>query len=100
MKPSTAPASHPHPASSSDIMPNSLPRSTLSLRVAPLLALSALLAPGAAATAEPSPGERIYRAQCARCHGAGGEGTKKYKQRLEGDRSVAQLAEVIGKTMP
>ena len=45
-------------------------------------------------------GAAIYKQQCARCHGANGEGSKQYKQRLEGDRSVAQLAEVIRKTMP
>jgi hypothetical protein len=51
------------------------------------------------AEAEPS-GERIYKSQCARCHGTAGEGTKKYKRRLEGDRSVQQLADVIHETMP
>jgi hypothetical protein len=45
-------------------------------------------------------GERIYKSQCARCHGPSGEGTKKFKRRLEGDRSVDQLADVIHKTMP
>ena len=37
---------------------------------------------------------------CARCHGAKGEGTKKYAQPLIGDKSVAQLAAVIDRTMP
>jgi cytochrome c553 len=45
-------------------------------------------------------GEQIYRAKCARCHGARGEGTEEHTERLEGDRSVAQLAEFIGETMP
>jgi hypothetical protein len=62
-----------------------------------LLVLVAL--PAGAAAQAPS-GERIYKNQCARCHGPQGEGTKKYKQALRGDRSVDQLAEVIRKTMP
>lgn len=45
-------------------------------------------------------GAAIYKAQCVRCHGPSGEGTKQYKPRLEGDRSIAQLADVIHKTMP
>lgn len=42
----------------------------------------------------------LYTAKCARCHGAEGLGTKKAPQPLTGDRSVAQLAEIIQKTMP
>jgi hypothetical protein len=64
-----------------------------------LLLLVPLLGPGTSTAAEPN-GEQIYKTQCARCHGPRGEGTKKYKRRLEGDRSVAQLAALIGKTMP
>jgi cytochrome c553 len=45
-------------------------------------------------------GERIYKAQCARCHGPRGEGSKHAKRRLEGDRAISQLADVIAKTMP
>ncbi len=45
-------------------------------------------------------GAQIYAARCAGCHGAGGEGTENNPARLEGDYSVAQLAEVIGETMP
>jgi cytochrome c553 len=45
-------------------------------------------------------GEQIYRAKCARCHGSSGEGTKKNDKPLVGDRSVAQLAELIAETMP
>jgi hypothetical protein len=66
-----------------------------------LLVLLPLLGPGAGVAAAQGPdGESIYKAQCARCHGPRGEGTKRYKQRLEGDRSVAQLADLIRKTMP
>ncbi len=46
-------------------------------------------------------GEQIYRQMCARCHGNSGEGTKdNYPRPLVGKRSVAQLARLIGKTMP
>ena len=33
-------------------------------------------------------GEQIYRAQCVKCHGAAGEGTKKYDASLTGDWSL------------
>jgi cytochrome c553 len=45
-------------------------------------------------------GEQLYAAQCVRCHGKVGEGTKRYPKPLVGDFSVAQLAEQIQKTMP
>ncbi len=46
-------------------------------------------------------GQKIYREQCADCHGERGEGVSgAYEQQLIGDRSVAELAELIGKTMP
>jgi hypothetical protein len=51
--------------------------------------------------AEGPSGEQIYQAQCARCHGGAGEGTKDfYPEPLVGDNSVAQLATLIAKTMP
>lgn len=66
--------------------------------------LAALLLPAVAPAAGPPAaapdGAAIYKAQCARCHGASGEGSKRYKSRLEGDHSVAQLADVVRKTMP
>lgn len=52
-----------------------------------------------AVAAEPS-GAAIYKAKCGFCHGPAGEGTKKAPSRLEGDRSPAQLADLIRKTMP
>jgi hypothetical protein len=64
-----------------------------------LLLLLPLLGPGVADAEAPS-GEKIFKTECARCHGRRGEGTKRYKKRLEGDRSVAQLADLIGRTMP
>ena len=45
-------------------------------------------------------GAAIYKNQCARCHGANGEGAKKYKKALAGDLSVAQLAKLVRDTMP
>jgi mono/diheme cytochrome c family protein len=79
-------------------MPKLLDPATLSVRAALALGLF-VLAELNARSAEPS-GEQIYKSQCARCHGPSGEGTKKFKRRLEGDRSVDQLADVIQKTMP
>ncbi len=62
-----------------------------------LLLLTALVV-GPALAAED--GARLYKDQCARCHGATGQGTKRYKKKLEGDLSVAQLAALVHKTMP
>ena len=65
-----------------------------------LAVASALLAP-AIVRAEPATGEQIYRAMCASCHGASGEGTKiRYPRPLVGDHSVIQLSKLIAKTMP
>ena len=48
-----------------------------------------------------SVGQQIYRQQCADCHGERGEGVSgAYEQQLIGDRPVAELAELISKTMP
>ncbi len=64
-------------------------------------ALVALAAVAPLARAEETrTGEQIYKQMCSRCHGAKGEGTKKYELPLTGDRSVAQLAGVIDRTMP
>lgn len=62
------------------------------------IAVLLLIALGGIARADT--GEQLYAAQCARCHGKAGEGSKKYPKALAGDRSVAQLAEQIRKTMP
>src|SRR5262249_15244110 len=86
------------------IMPKPSSPSSLCFGSVAFLGLFAfLLLPGLDARGAAPPelsGEQIYRARCARCHGPRGEGSKKYKRRLEGDQSVAQLAELIGKTMP
>jgi cytochrome c553 len=57
-----------------------------------------VLAP-AWAVAAPT-GEEIFKSKCIGCHGAQGEGTKKHKQRLEGTKSLAELVNLIGETMP
>ncbi len=49
--------------------------------------------------AEPT-GSELYAAKCASCHGARGEGSKKYKRSLEGNRSVLQLTKYVQETMP
>ena len=59
-----------------------------------------LLALAVSARAAEPTGEQIYKEMCARCHGAKGEGTKKYEHPLTGDWSVARLAGVIDRTMP
>ena len=46
-------------------------------------------------------GAEIYRAQCIECHGETGEGSEfEEVDALYGDRSVASLAKIIGRTMP
>jgi len=46
-------------------------------------------------------GEQLYRELCARCHGAKGEGVKtQYSKPLVGDRTVAELSQLIHDTMP
>ncbi len=62
--------------------------------------LCALIGAGRLSADEALTGEQIYRKQCARCHGAAGEGKKAYPHPLVGERSVAQLAELIARTMP
>lgn len=59
-----------------------------------------LLALNASTSAAEPTGEQIYRKRCASCHGETGEGGKKFKKSLVGDKSVAQLTQVIAKTMP
>ena len=57
--------------------------------------------PSVAAADPVRSGERIYREQCASCHGTRGEGTDDhYPRALVGERSVAGLARLIAKTMP
>jgi cytochrome c553 len=59
-----------------------------------------LLSCGSSIAADGRSGEQIYRQQCARCHGAKGEGSDEYSLPLVGDRTLAQLTRLIAKTMP
>jgi hypothetical protein len=68
------------------------------VQIALVVGCAALCRPALADT--PPTGEQIYRQQCASCHGQAGEGTKKYRKRLAGDRSIPQLTKAIGRTMP
>ncbi len=65
-----------------------------------VLLLTALIGAPAAQAADPKTGEQIYRQQCASCHGAMGEGTKKHTTPLTGDHSTIELARIVDKTMP
>jgi len=69
------------------------------LLIGSLLAAFGAAAPLRAADDEQS-GREIYKTRCAACHGTQGAGTAKQKRRLEGDKSVAQLTELIAQTMP
>lgn len=62
--------------------------------------LALLLPFGVPVQAAEADGSKIYQASCAKCHGASGEGTKKYARPLEGDLAVPELADLIAKTMP
>jgi cytochrome c553 len=66
-----------------------------------VLWLAVLLCPQIGVAAEGRTGEQVYRQLCTKCHGAAGEGTKdNYPRSLAGNRSLAQLARLIAKTMP
>jgi mono/diheme cytochrome c family protein len=79
-------------------------------RILLLLAFVAVASPGNIAWADEKPtgeqlvkptGEQLYVQQCARCHGAAGEGVKdKYAKPLVGDRPLDDLAQLIAETMP
>lgn len=64
------------------------------------VALAFSLVASALVAAEADRGKQLYQKSCVRCHGAAGEGTKHYSQRLAGDRPLADLAKVIAETMP
>jgi Protein of unknown function (DUF1592)/Protein of unknown function (DUF1588)/PA14 domain/Protein of unknown function (DUF1595)/Cytochrome C oxidase, cbb3-type, subunit III len=65
-----------------------------------VIGLMASIASSAFADGQPRSGEEIYKARCASCHGASGEGSKEYQRPLLGDRSPAQLTRLIERTMP
>ena len=71
------------------------------LFLAALLACEIGLPAASARAADARSGAEIYKQLCASCHGPAGEGVKAhYPQPLAGDKSVAELAELITKTMP
>jgi hypothetical protein len=45
-------------------------------------------------------GEGIFKAQCAKCHGAKGEGGPAFSKPLTGNQSVAELSKFIAQSMP
>jgi cytochrome c553 len=71
------------------------------LRFAIFASLLGLLFSTAARADSPPTGQQIYVAQCAKCHGAAGEGIEdQYADPLIGDKTLAELAALIDKTMP
>jgi hypothetical protein len=78
---------------------DTLPRAGVSRAFAMASIIALLITPIALAQPEKL-GAAIYEEQCARCHGAHGEGAKKYPKPLIGDKSQPQLAAVIARTMP
>ena len=73
---------------------SSLPHSSITVAALWLATTAGML------SAADSTGEQIYRAQCVKCHGTVGEGTKKYDESLTGDWSLQKLTAEIEKTMP
>ena len=65
------------------------------------LSLGIVLLVRVVSAAESPTGEIVFKAKCASCHGATGEGTSKnYPQPLIGDLSIGELTRYIEKTMP
>lgn len=56
-------------------------------------------APAVPPRARPT-GKQLFMQRCAGCHGAGGEGTRRYQKPLAGSQSVSQLAAYISRSMP
>ncbi len=65
-----------------------------------MTAFAAALGPAVGVAQSVVTGDQIFATECARCHGARGEGTDKNPTQLAGDLSLAQLAGVILETMP
>src|SRR5262249_13868148 len=73
--------------------------------IALLLSLSSLLSAqavrgGARRASAALTGAQIFKQRCAACHGARGQGTKRYAKPLTGSKSVTQLATFIAVAMP
>jgi cytochrome c553 len=74
---------------------------SLVCRCLPVAAALLLSVPFSSWAADEPAGAQLYRQRCARCHGKAGEGTEDdYPKPLAGERSVAQLAKLIAKSMP
>ena len=60
------------------------------------VALSAigLLSAHAVRGSDQRPGEPIFQKRCASCHGARGEGTKRYPKALTGDKSIGRMLRI------
>ena len=71
---------------------------TQTLRTAAFV-LTVVAFPAGVRAADPT-GAELYTQHCKWCHGASGEGAKRYKMPLVGDKSVSQLAKLIDDTMP
>ena len=69
-------------------------------RPAPVLAMLFVLLTSSGTRADDLTGEQIYAQQCARCHGAKGDGTTEVGAPLTGDRSLKELTLLIHETMP
>ena len=65
-----------------------------------VLALLPSLVASSGVRADDLTGEQVYMQQCARCHGAKGEGTTEVGAPLVGDRSLKELTQLIHETMP
>jgi mono/diheme cytochrome c family protein len=72
----------------------------LFVRNSSALLVTALIVPTAPAFGAEQTGEQVYRQHCARCHGATGEGTKKYEKPLAGNKEMPVLARYVAKSMP
>lgn len=76
-------------------------RPALPPRSLPFLFSATLLAAFPVAAAAPPTGAGVYQDRCASCHGDHGQGVEdEFDSPLEGSLSVAQLAKLIGETMP
>jgi len=71
------------------------------LLISCLISGSVAAAPDSTSSAAPMPtGQAVYKAECARCHGPTGEGTKETSRPLVGEKSPGQLFKLISRTMP
>jgi hypothetical protein len=65
-----------------------------------LAALSGTMSARAGRSGAPLTGAEVYHRQCAACHGAKGEGAKRYNKPLTGTQSIGELGKFIAHSMP